>query len=350
MSRYLSRRFDGLEEYIPGEQPQDRTYIKLNTNESPYPPSPGVLAAVNTAEVARLNLYSDPDARILTQALAAQYGVEPEHVFLSNGSDDILNFCFLAFCDGGAMFPEVTYGFYPVYAALHGVAYETPPLRPDLSIDPADYCSAGRTVVLANPNAQTGLALPLSDIERIVQSNPDHVMVIDEAYVDFGAESAVELTRQYDNLLVVQTFSKSRSLAGARLGFAIGPAALIADLNRLKFSTNPYNLNRLTQLAGAAALAEQAYYDENCRRIRETRARTRQALLDLGFTCTDSRANFLLASSPAIPGGELYRRLKDRGVLVRHFTDPKIENHVRITIGAPDEMEALLAAVRAILG
>lgn len=350
MSRFLSRRFAGLREYVPGEQPQDRTYIKLNTNESPYPPSPGVLEAVSTAEVARLNLYSDPDARLLTQALAAQYGVAPENVFLSNGSDDILNFCFMAFCDGGAVFPEVTYGFYPVYAALHGVAYATPALREDFSVDPADYCAVGKTVVLANPNAQTGLALPRGDVERIVRSNPDHAVVIDEAYVDFGAESAVALTKQYDNLLVVQTFSKSRSLAGARLGFAIGSAALIADLERLKFSTNPYNLNRLTQLAGVAALQDQAYYDENCRRIQETRARTRQALLDLGFTCTDSRANFLLASSPAVSGGALYRRLKDRGILVRHFTDPKIENHVRITIGAPREMDALLEAIRAILG
>ena len=263
MSRFFARRYAGLTEYVPGEQPRDQQYIKLNTNESPYPPSQGVLDAVSTAEVKKLNLYSDPDARDLTAAVAGAYGVGPENVFLSNGSDDILNFSFMAFCDGGARFPEVTYGFYQVYAALHGVTYDTPALREDFSIDPQDYCSAGKTVVLANPNAQTGVALPLSDIERIVRSNPDNVVVIDEAYVDFGAESAVPLTKRYDNLLVVQTFSKSRSMAGARLGFAIGSAGLIADLNKIKYSTNPYNLNRLTQIAGVAALKDQAYYDEN---------------------------------------------------------------------------------------
>lgn len=351
MSRFLSPRFAGLTEYVPGEQPRDQQYIKLNTNESPYPPSPGVLAAVNEAEVKKLNLYSDPDAKDLAAAVAAQYGVGPENVFLSNGSDDILNFCFMGFCDREtpAVFPEVSYGFYEVYANLHGVPFEKKPMRPDFSIDPADYCGAGATVVIANPNAQTGLALPLADIERIAASDPGHVVVVDEAYVDFGGESAVGLTRRYDNVLVVQTFSKSRSMAGARLGFAIGPAALIADLNKLKYSTNPYNLNRLTQLAGVAALRDQAYYDANCRRIRETRAWTRETLLQLGFSCTDSRSNFLLASSPAIPGGELYRRLKSMGILVRHFSDPKIENWVRITIGTRAQMEALIAAIRTIL-
>ena len=346
MSRFLSHRYASLTEYVPGEQPQDKQYIKLNTNESPYPPSPAVLAAVNTAAVSQLNLYSDPDAHALTNAVAAQYGVGPENVFLSNGSDDILNFAFMAFCDGGVKFPEVTYGFYQVYAALHHVPYETPPLRPDFSIDPTDYYNAGCAVVLANPNAQTGLALPLTEIERIVCSNPDQVVVIDEAYVDFGGESAVPLTQKYDNVLVVQTFSKSRSMAGARLGFAIGPKGLIADLNKLKYSTNPYNLNRLTQLAGVAALSEQSYYDENCRRIVETRRYTRDALTALGFTCTDSRANFLLARTDAMDGETLYRKLKDRGILVRHFSDPQISDWVRITIGSQAQMETLVAVVK----
>ncbi len=346
MSRFLSSRYAGLTEYVPGEQPQDKQYIKLNTNESPYPPSPAVLEAINTTAVSQLNLYSDPDAKLLVNALAAQYGVGPENVFLSNGSDDILNFAFMAFCDRGVKFPEITYGFYTVYAALHGVAYETPTLRPDFSIDPSDYYNAGCTVVLANPNAQTGVALPLTEIERIVRSNPDQVVVIDEAYVDFGGESAVPLTRQYDNLLVVQTFSKSRSMAGARLGFAIGPKGLIADLNKLKYSTNPYNLNRLTQLAGVAALSEQSYYDENCRRIMETRQYTRNALTALGFTCTDSQANFLLARTDAMDGETLYRKLKDRGILVRHFSAPLITDWVRITIGSQEQMETLVAVVK----
>lgn len=350
MSRFLAARYAGLEEYVPGEQPRDQQYIKLNTNESPYPPSQGVLDAVNTAEVSKLNLYSDPDARDLTAAVAAQYGVGPENVFLSNGSDDILNFCFMAFCSDGVLFPAVSYGFYPVYANLHGISYETAPMNKDFSINPADYCGVGKAVVIANPNAQTGLALPRSDIEAIVRSNPEHLVVVDEAYVDFGAESAVPLTQKYENVLVVQTFSKSRSMAGARLGFAIGPAAVIADLNKLKYSTNPYNLNRLTQLAGVAALKDQAYYDGNSKRIQETRAYTRQALLDLGFFCTDSRSNFLLASSPDISGGELYRKLKAMGILVRHFSDPAIENYVRITIGTREQMDALLGAIRKLLG
>lgn len=349
MSRFLSSRYAGLTEYVPGEQPRDQQYIKLNTNESPYPPSQGVLAAVNTDEVAKLNLYSDPDATELTAALAQYYNVESTNVFLSNGSDDILNFCFMAFCDRGVVFPEVSYGFYEVYAALHGIDYVTPRMNDDFSINPDDYCSTGRAVVLANPNAQTGIALNLAALERIIASNPDQLVVIDEAYVDFGAESAVTLTKKYENLLVVQTYSKSRSMAGARLGFAIGAKGLISDLNKLKYSTNPYNLNRLTQLAGTAAIADQAYYDENCRTIMQTREHTRKALLAQGFFCTNSSANFLLASSPAIGGGELYTKLKERGILVRHFSDPKISNYIRITIGTSAQMDAMLQAISEIL-
>lgn len=349
MSRFIRSRFASLEAYVPGEQPQDQPYIKLNTNESPYPPSPGVIRALSQQETARLNLYSDPESKCLVEALAARYGVKPGNVFVSNGSDDVLNFCFLGFCEDGVVFPSITYGFYEVYANLHNVPFEKIPVNDDFSIDPRAFHHAGKTVVLANPNAQTGLALPLAEIEEIVRSNPDHAVVVDEAYVDFGGESAVGLTGRYDNLLVVMTFSKSRSLAGARLGFAIGPEALISDLKKMQYSTNPYNLNRLTQLAGVAALSDQAYYDKACQRIQATRHRVRQTLLGLGFTCTDSRSNFLLASSPQIPGGELYRKLKERGILVRHFSDPKIENCVRITIGTDEQMDALLDAVRALL-
>lgn len=349
MSRFFTSRLASLEAYVPGEQPQDQPYIKLNTNESPFPPSPGVLKAISQTEVSRLNLYSDPDSKQLVKALAARYGVEPENVFVSNGSDDILNFCFWGFCENGVVFPEISYGFYEVFANLHGVPFEKLPMNPDFSINPLAYHNVGKTVVLANPNAQTGLALPLSDIEEIVRSNPEHVVLIDEAYVDFGGESAVELTRRYSNALVAMTFSKSRSLAGARLGFAIGPAALIADLKKIQYSTNPYNLNRLTQLAGIAALEDQAYYDKASQRIQATRHRVRQALLNLGFSCTDSRSNFVLASSPRISGGELYQKLKERGILVRHFSDPRIENCVRITIGSDEQMDALLEAVRTLL-
>ena len=351
MSRYISSRFDTLKEYVPGEQPQDKKYIKLNTNESPYPPSPAVIERLNSAEAEKLKLYSDPDCRGVRVRLAALYGVEAENVIVTNGSDEALNFAFMAYTDRGAVFPDISYGFYKVFAQLYGIDARQIPLKDDFTIDPAEYCHAdGAMVVIANPNAPTGLTLPLDAIEKIVQTNPDSVVVIDEAYIDFGGESAIPLTKKYDNLLVVQTFSKSRSMAGARLGYAIGNTALIADLNKLRCSTNPYNVNRLTLAAGEAAIDTQAYYDENCKKIIETREKTAAALREMGFDVTDSRANFLFAKTDRMSGGDLYRALRERGILVRHFDTPRIAEYNRITVGAPEEMEALLSAVRAILG
>ncbi len=349
MSRFLSTKYQGLEAYTPGEQPRDRQYIKLNTNESPYPPSPGVLAAVDNRAVADLRLYSDPTAKGLKAALAATYGVQPENVYCANGSDDILNFAFTAFGDDGVAYPAISYGFYSVFAALYGIPAEEIPLREDFSIDPADYHGKGKLIVIANPNAPTGLTLTVAEIEGILVANPDHVVVIDEAYVDFGAESCLPLIGRYPNLLVVQTFSKSHSMAGARLGFAFGDAALIADLEKLQYSTNPYNINRLTQIAGVAALQENAYYMANCKTIEATRAATVAALQALGFTMTDSKANFIFAKSDTIPGGELYTRLRERGVLIRHFDKPAIADYNRITVGSPTEMDQFIAAVKAIL-
>lgn len=349
MSKFLNARFQGVAEYVPGEQPQDKVYIKLNTNESPFPPSAGVVAAIDTAAVENLRLYPDPDCKALTKALADRYEVDTDMVFITNGSDDILNFCFMGFCDNGARFPDITYGFYEVYANLYGVPYETPALDENFRIDPADYYDAGKTVVIANPNAQTGVALSLSEVEEIVRRNPDTPVVVDEAYVDFGAESAVPLTKKYDNLLVVMTFSKSRSMAGARLGFAIGSKALIADLNRLKYSTNPYNINRLTQLAGTAALNEDAYYMENCKEIVRVREWTRSELKKRGFAVTDSKSNFLLAAHPDIEGKALYQHLKDNGVLVRYLGMPRIKNYNRITIGTEQQMAKMLAVIDAAL-
>ncbi len=349
MSRFLNARFAGVAEYVPGEQPQDKVYVKLNTNESPFPPSRGVIAAVDTAAVEELRLYPDPDCKALTKALSSRYGVDTDMVFITNGSDDILNFCFMGFCDKGARFPDITYGFYEVYANLYGVPYETPALDGDFRIEPADYYEAGKTVVIANPNAQTGVALPLDSIEEIVCRNPDTLVVIDEAYVDFGAQSAVPLTKKYDNLLVVMTFSKSRSMAGARLGFAVGSKQIIADLNRLKYSTNPYNINRLTQIAGVAALKEDAYYMENCKEIIRVREWTRSELTKRGFTVTDSKSNFLLAAHPKIAGKALYQYLKDNGVLVRYLGMPRIENYNRITIGTEQQMQKMLAVIDAAL-
>lgn len=349
MSRFLDARFQGLEEYVPGEQPQDQQYIKLNTNESPYPPSQKVQEAAGM-EAAKLMLYNDPDGRQLKQTLAEYYQVEPQNVFLSNGSDDILNFAFMAYARRyGVLYPEISYGFYPVFAQLYGVQAETPPLRADLSIDPADYQGKGKMVVLANPNAPTGRALTLGEIEAILQANPDVPVVIDEAYIDFGGQSAVPLVKQYDNLCVSMTFSKSRSMAGARLGFAIAQKAIIGDLEKIKYATNPYNVNRMTQAAGIAAIADSRYYEENCKRIMETRAYTAEKLQALGFAVVPSVANFLFVRSDAIGGLELYEELKKRGILIRHFTTEKIQDYNRITIGTREQMDALIQTIEALL-
>ena len=273
MSKFLIDKYQSLEAYTPGEQPRDMKYVKLNTNESPYPASSGVIKAISEEEVARLNLYPDPECRALKEKLAEYYGVGYENVFVSNGSDEILSFAFMAFCSeqNGAVFPNISYGFYKVYGDLYNVDYTQAPLNDDFTINVNDYINVNKTVVIANPNAPTGLSLSLDDIERIVSSNPENVVLIDEAYIDFGGKTCLELIKKYDNLLVVRTYSKSRSMAGARLGFAFASKELIDDLNRIKYSTKPYNINRLTLLAGAAAIDDHEYYTECCKKIAETR-------------------------------------------------------------------------------
>lgn len=352
MSRYLSERFAKLEAYIPGEQPKDQKYIKLNTNESPYPPSPEVFARLSGAEIGALNLYPDPTGRTLKEGLAGLYGVEAENVFLANGSDEVLNFAFMAFCDSGhgAAFPEISYGFYPVYADLYQIPAVQVPLREDFSIDYKDYCGTGKMTVIANPNAPTGLSIPVSEIEEILKSNPDQVVLIDEAYVDFGGESCVPLTKKYENLLVAQTFSKSRSMAGARLGFAIGDAKLIEDLEKIKFSTNPYNINRLTMAAGEAAVESNEYYMENVKKIMATRDAASEKLRDIGFTVLPSKTNFIFAKSDALGGETIYTELKKRGILVRHFGKERIKDYVRISIGTPEQMDILVEKLKEIIG
>ncbi len=350
MSKFFSKKYEKLIPYTPGEQPQDMQYIKLNTNESPFPPHPAVAQAV-AGEVDKLRLYSDPDSRVLTALLAQQMGVDPDQVMLTNGSDDVLNFAFMAFCDQDhpAIFPDITYGFYKVFAEVNGVPYTQIPLKGDFAVDIADYCNAGKTIFIANPNAPTGIALTRNQVEEIVKSNPDNVVVIDEAYVDFGGESAVPLLSKYDNLLVVQTFSKSRSMAGARLGMAIGSKAIIGDLNTLRYSTNPYNINRMTAAAGVATLKNSDYTAKNCKTIMENRTWTVNALKKLGFTLTDSKANFLFAKHPSIDGKSLYQKLKQRGILVRHFDKARISDYVRITVGTAEEMQALITTIGEIL-
>lgn len=349
MSKYINEVYAGLEAYTPGEQPKDMQYIKLNTNESPFPPSAGVLAAVKE-NADKLNLYPDPECAELKDELAKLYGVKRENVYVSNGSDDILNFFFLGFCDGGAVFPDITYGFYKVYAELYGVDYRKIPLCEDFTIDPDDYMNVGKNVVIANPNAPTGLTLGLDKIEEILKSNKDNMVLVDEAYVDFGGDSCVPLTKKYDNLLVVGTFSKSRSMAGARLGFAIANKDIIADLEKIKYSTNPYSINRLTLAAGAAAICDNDYYMENCKLVVAAREYTAKALCGMDFRVLDSKANFIFAESDKISGRELYEKLKARGILVRYFGSDRINNFVRITIGTKEQMQALVAAVEEILG
>ncbi len=348
MSRYLDSKFAALLPYVPGEQPKDRPYIKLNANESPYPPSPLVLEALRSEEAAALNLYPDAACRELTALLAEHLGVGEGNILLANGSDDILNFCFLAFCERGVVFPDISYGFYEVFADLYHIDVLRPKMGAGLTIDPADYTGTGRCVVIANPNAQTGVALPLEAVEGIVKGSPDSVVVVDEAYVDFGGETAVPLVGKYENVLVVRTFSKSASLAGARLGYAVGPEELIEDLKKLKYSTNPYSVNRTALIAGAAAIRDWSYSAENCRSIASERERLASELKARGFELTDSRTNFVLAKPRGIGAKEYMEALRERGILIRYLGGP-LADRVRITIGTPGQMDALLEATDEIL-
>ncbi len=351
MSKFLDNRYSTLAAYVPGEQPQDKKYIKLNTNESPYPPSDAVLNAVNSSEAELFRLYPDPDGTRLTKCLAGYYGVKPNQVFLANGSDDILNFAFMAYGANGrkSYFADITYGFYSVFANLHLSDYTVIPLNEDFTIPVERFCGVDGIVFIANPNAPTGIALSLSQIEEIVKSNPENIVVIDEAYVDFGAQSAVRLTDKYDNLLVVATYSKSRSMAGARLGFAIGNAEIIGDLHKLRYSTNPYNINRLTLVAGEKTIETQGYYDENAKKIIKSREYTTKELENMGFNVLKSNANFIFCESPQIEGGALYLELRNRGILVRHFASERIKNFNRITIGTQKQMEILVKTIKDIL-
>ena len=344
MSRFISKEADALAPYTPGEQPQDQQYIKLNTNESPFPPSPKVMKALTRAEVLKLNLYSDPTCAALNAAIAKHFELQPENVLSGNGSDEVLAFAFRAFCGEGkgVAFADITYGFYKSQVALFGLEATRIPLREDFTLNVDDYMDFPGTIVIANPNAPTGIAVPRTDIQRLLEADPDRVVIVDEAYVDFGAESCVPMIFRYDNLLVVQTMSKSRSLAGGRVGYALGSPALIEALNRVKYSFHPYNVNRLSMLAGAAAVADDAYFQKCTAAVAGNREWTRKELEALGFTVLPSSANFLFAKSDSIPGGELYRRLKENGILVRWFDADRIRDYVRITIGSLEQMVALV--------
>jgi len=348
MSKYWSTTVRNLEPYIPGEQPQDRKYIKLNTNESPYPPSPLAVEAIREAAGESLRLYPDPNCLELRQAIADYYALVPEQVFVGNGSDEVLAFAFQALFDPlkTIVFPEITYTFYPVYANLYGLKYQTIAQGDDFRIDPEPYCSGtAGGIILANPNSPTGTYLPLSAIEKVLCSNPQCVVIIDEAYIDFGGESAAQLINRYPNLLVMQTFSKSRCLAGLRVGFALGQPELIQALDRVKNSFNSYTLDRLAQRGARAAILDREYFEETRRKVIQTRERIIPVLRGLGFQVIDSQANFVFISHPAVPAEQLFSRLKEQGILVRHYRLPRIVNYLRVTIGTDLEMERFLEVI-----
>ena len=352
MSKFLSKEASRLAPYTPGEQPQDQQYVKLNTNESPFPPSPKVVKAISRAELLKLNLYSDPTCGQLVEAIAKRYELQPENVIAGNGSDEILAFAFRAFCgeDKPLAYADITYGFYKSQVALFGLESKVIPLREDFTLNVDDYMDFPGTIVIANPNAPTGMTVSREDIQRLLEADPDRVVIVDEAYVDFGAESCVPMIYRYDNLLVVQTMSKSRSLAGGRVGFALGSAELISALNRVKYSFNPYNVNRLSIVAGAAAVEDEPYFQACCAAVRQARAWTVEELENLGFTVLPSQANFIFIRSDKLSGEDLYRRLKENGVLVRWWADSgRIQDYVRITIGSMEQMETLVDEIARLL-
>lgn len=347
MNRYWSKRIQTIIPYTPGEQPKDRKFVKLNTNECPYPPSPQAVEAIRSAAGENLRLYPDPECLDLRSAIARREGLDIGQVFCGNGSDEILAFAFQAFFDPEreVVFPRITYSFYPVYTDFFGLTCREVPMNPDFS-DPVDLlCGNNGGVVLANPNAPTGIAVGLDTVERLLEANPDAVVIVDEAYIDFGADSAVKLIRRYPNLLVVQTSSKSRALAGLRVGWAMGDPGLIDGLRCVRDSINSYTVDRLAQAGAAAAIGDEDYFQSIRRRVADTRERTRAALKKRGFTVLPSQANFLFASHSDRMGKELLDGLRARGVLVRWWPIPEIENWLRISIGTDEDMAALLAAL-----
>ncbi len=330
--------------YTPGEQPSGAGIIKLNTNENPYPPAPAVMRALREVEADSLRRYPDPGASVLVEALAARYGLNPSQVFVGVGSDDVLAMAFLTFFNGEKpiLFPDITYSFYDVWAGLYGIPFERQPLDADFTIRTEDYCRECGGIVIPNPNAPTGVAKPLAELEDILKANPGVIVIIDEAYIDFGGESALALLPQYGNLLVVQTFSKSRSLAGMRIGYAFGNEKLIRYLNDAKYSFNSYTMSAAALAVGAAAIKEDAYYQGTLQKIVHTRERVKERLGRLGFSFLDSQSNFIFATHPECPAKELFEALKQAKIYVRYFPKPRIDNYLRISIGTDQEMDVLL--------
>ncbi|MBQ6944911.1 MAG: histidinol-phosphate transaminase [Ruminococcus sp.] len=337
--------------YTPGEQPQVTDVVKLNTNENPYPPSPSVRAILEDFEYGRMRLYPDPDSSVLVDAIAKRYNVKSSQVFAGVGSDDVLAIAFMTFfgSEKPVIFPNITYSFYDVWADVYRIPYKQIPLNSDFTINREDYITENGGIVIANPNAPTGVMETIENIEYIVKNNPDSVVIIDEAYVDFGGESCLPLVEKYENLLVVQTYSKSRSMAGMRIGFAIGSEKLIKYMNDVKFSINSYTMNPITQLCGAASMADEEYFRETVDRIIATRERSKARLADLGFVFPDSKTNFIFASPQKVSAKVIFEELKKRNIFVRYWNKPIICDYLRISIGTDEEMDRLFNALEEII-
>ena len=337
-----------VQPYVAGEQPKKSNVIKLNTNESPYPPAPGVKKIAEEIEYDKLRLYPDTDSTMLVKELADYYHVKPEQVFVGVGSDDVLATAFVTFFDSGKpiLFPDITYSFYDVWAELYRIPYKMCPLKEDWHIDVSDYKQPNGGVVLANPNAPTGLLEDLDTIEEVIKANQDVVVIVDEAYVDFGGVSALPLLEKYDNLLIVQTFSKSRSMAGLRIGFCIGSEKMIQYLNDVKFSINSYTMNIPSQMLGVEAVRDDAYFKATTQKIINTRERVKQELKELGFTFPDSKTNFIFASHKSVPAKEIFEALREKDIYVRFWNKERINNCLRITIGTDEQMDTMLSFLR----
>lgn len=339
-----------VEPYVPGEQPKENDIIKLNTNENPYPPSPNAVKALEHFDTNKMRLYPDPDSQILVEALAERYGLKSSQVFVGVGSDDVLSMAFMTFfnSDKPVLFPDITYSFYDVWADVYRIPYKQIPLDENFRINPDDYCCENGGIIFPNPNAPTGVLEGLSMIEKIIKSNPDSIVIIDEAYIDFGGESCLPLIEKYDNLLVVQTFSKSRSMAGMRIGFAMGNEKLIKYMNDVKFSVNSYTMNPVTQICGAESVKDEVYFKKTVDKIIATREDAKIKLKNLGFNFPDSKSNFIFASHNTKPANEIFEELKKRKIFVRYWNKPRISNYLRITVGTPKEMTSLLNALEEI--
>lgn len=352
MSKYWSPLTASLEPYVPGEQPKDKTYIKLNTNENPYPPSPNAIAAMKAVINEDLRLYPDPNSEMLIQALAKQNGLSPKQVFVGNGSDEILAFAFASFFDPSkpVLFPDITYSFYKVYAKFYGITPKLIPLDEQFLLDVNQFKGEHGGIIIPNPNAPTAIPMPLADVKVLLDNNPDQVVIIDEAYVDFGAESAIALVSSYPNLLVIQTLSKSRSLAGLRVGYAFGSEELIEGLNRTKNSFNSYTIDRVALAGAVAAIEDQAYFQATTEKVVATRERVVSKLQTLGFIVTPSKANFVFISHPTIAAKQLFEQLREQGVLVRYFASPRIDRFLRVSIGTDEEMKVFLEVIERLIG